>query len=156
MFLLASQVVTLNGIERGTMETVMRYMYTGEAELRSGTVQSLLSAANLLQLTDLRDGCANFMAHKLEVDNCIGVHFFAQVWWTHTHTHTHTHTRSRTLVLRRRAGGGGHFVCTSKFSAKPRGHLVWPRCPQHVQCQWVNELSVVYSTALPIDPAEAC
>ena len=61
------------------MEQVMHYLYTGEAKMLSTTVQNLLSAANLFQLQDLRDGCANFMARKLDVDNCIGVHFFAQV-----------------------------------------------------------------------------
>ena len=57
----------------------MNYLYTGEAKLLSDTVQNLLSAANLFQLRDLRDGCAHFMARKLDIDNCIGVHFFAQV-----------------------------------------------------------------------------
>ena len=61
------------------MEQVMHYLYTGKAKMSSTTVQNLLSSANLFQLQDLRDGCANFMARKLDVDNCIGVHFFAQV-----------------------------------------------------------------------------
>ena len=54
-------------------------MYSGEARLQSDTVQNLLSAANLFQLKELRDGCAYFMGKKLDIENCIGIHFFAQV-----------------------------------------------------------------------------
>ena len=61
------------------MEQVMDYLYTGKAKMLSTTVQNLLSAANLFQLQDLKDGCAHFMGKKLDLDNCVGVHFFAQV-----------------------------------------------------------------------------
>ena len=53
--------------------------FSGQAQLQTSTVQNLLSAANLFQLRQLRDGCANYMAKKLDVENCIGIHFFAQV-----------------------------------------------------------------------------
>ena len=73
------QIVTINEVDNVSMEQIMNYLYSGEAKMFSHTVQNLLSAANLFQLQDLREGCANFMARKLEVENCIGVHFFAQV-----------------------------------------------------------------------------
>ena len=69
----------MKGVDSVSMGTVIRYLYTGQAELQTNTVQNLLSAANLFQLKDLKDGCANYMAKKLDTDNCIGVHFFAQV-----------------------------------------------------------------------------
>lgn len=71
-------VVKISGIDATSMGLIIRYLYTGRVDLRTSTVQNLLSAANLIQLKDLKDGCANYMAKKLDTDNCIGIHFFAQ------------------------------------------------------------------------------
>ena len=70
--------ITISGVEAKSMELVLKYLYTGQVELTSDIVQSLLSCANLFQLKDLKDGCADYMERKIEVDNCIGIHFFAQ------------------------------------------------------------------------------
>ena len=70
--------VTINGVDALSMELIIRYLYTGKVELETDTVQNLLSAANLFQLADLRTGCAAFMAEKLDTENCLGIHFFAQ------------------------------------------------------------------------------
>ena len=71
-------VVTITGIDSTSMGLIVKYLYTGRAELKTSTVQNLLSAANLFQLKELKDGCATFMAKKLDTENCIGIHFFAQ------------------------------------------------------------------------------
>ncbi|ELU01037.1 hypothetical protein CAPTEDRAFT_167175 [Capitella teleta] len=70
--------VSISGVDATSMELVIKYMYSGEVKLQASTVQNLLSAANLFQLSDLKEGCAVFMGKKLDVDNCIGIHFFAQ------------------------------------------------------------------------------
>jgi len=72
-------VITISGVDANSMRQVLDYIYTGRVELNSDTVQNLLSSANLFQLRGLRDGCAEFMEQKIEIDNCIGIHFFAQV-----------------------------------------------------------------------------
>jgi hypothetical protein len=72
-------VISISGIDTGSMQLVLDYVYTGKVELSADTVQSLLSSANLFQLKGLRDGCADYMERKIEIDNCIGIHFFAQV-----------------------------------------------------------------------------
>jgi hypothetical protein len=71
--------VVIGGVCASSMELVLDYIYCGKVELTTENVQSLLSAANLFQLKGLRDGCADFMERKIEIDNCIGIHFFAQV-----------------------------------------------------------------------------
>lgn len=71
--------VTVSLVTASSMKLVLDYIYTGKVELTTDCVQSLLSAANLFQLKGLRDGCADFMEQKIEIDNCIGIHFFAQV-----------------------------------------------------------------------------
>ena len=71
-------MVAINGIDPVSMDLVVKFLYTGQVELHTDTVQNLLSAANLFQLSELKKGCAEYMANKLDVDNCIGIHFFAQ------------------------------------------------------------------------------
>ena len=75
-------VITISGVDANSMKLVLDYVYTGRVELNSDTVQNLLSCANLFQLRGLRDGCAEYMEQKIEIDNCIGIHFFAQVYFT--------------------------------------------------------------------------
>ncbi len=70
--------VMINGVDASSMELVVKYLYTGQAQLNADTVQNLLSAANLFQLRRLRDGCAVYMTKKLDVENCLGIYFFAQ------------------------------------------------------------------------------
>jgi kelch-like protein 6 len=72
------QTVNINGVDSVSMGLVVSFLYTGQVELQTDTVQNLLSTANLFQLLELKKGCADFMANKLDVDNCIGIHFFAQ------------------------------------------------------------------------------
>ena len=72
-------VITISGVDANSMKLVLDYIYTGRVELNADTVQNLLSSANLFQLSGLRDGCADYMEQKIEIDNCIGIHFFAQV-----------------------------------------------------------------------------
>jgi len=73
-------VITISGVDANSMRLVLDYIYTGAVELNSDTVQNVLSSANLFQLRGLRDGCADYMEQKIEIDNCIGIHFFAQVY----------------------------------------------------------------------------
>ena len=73
-------MITISGVDATSMKLVLDYIYTGSVELNSDTVQNLLSSANLFQLRGLRDGCADYMEQKIEIDNCIGIHFFAQVY----------------------------------------------------------------------------
>ena len=71
--------ISIGGVCATSMELILDYIYCGKVGLTTDNVQSLLSAANLFQLKGLRDGCADYMERKIEIDNCIGIHFFAQV-----------------------------------------------------------------------------
>lgn len=74
----SSDRISINGVEPASMEQVMEYLYTGEAQLAPHTVQNIFSTANLFQLVSLRDGCAAYMSQHLDSDNCIGIYFFAK------------------------------------------------------------------------------
>ncbi len=56
-------------------------MYTAQVEVTEENVQSLLPAANLLQLTDVRDACCDFLQAQLHPTNCLGIRRFL----LHTH-----------------------------------------------------------------------
>lgn len=42
-------------------------------------IQTLLTAANLLQLTDVRDDCCDYLQSQLDPSNCLGVRDFADI-----------------------------------------------------------------------------
>ena len=50
-----------------------------EVEVTEDNVQSLLPAANLLQLTDVRDACCEFLQSQLHPTNCLGIRSFADI-----------------------------------------------------------------------------
>jgi len=75
--------IQIKEMEASTLRLVLDYVYTGKVELTVENVQSVLSAANLFQMINLRDGCANFMMHHISEDNCVGVYFFARAHECH-------------------------------------------------------------------------
>ena len=48
--------VTLNGVEPAMINLIVQYAYSSEINITKTNVQSLLSAANLLQVGEWRDG----------------------------------------------------------------------------------------------------
>ena len=54
-------------VDHGSSRTVKYTQVTEE------NVQSLLPAANLLQLGDVRDACCEFLQSQLHPTNCLGI-----------------------------------------------------------------------------------
>lgn len=54
-------VVTLNGVEPGMISGLLDYAYTGQITITKHNVQSMLSAANLLEILPVRDACCQVM-----------------------------------------------------------------------------------------------
>jgi len=76
--------IQIKEMESSTLHLVLDYVYTGKVELTVENVQSVLSAANLFQMINLRDGCAKFMMHHISEDNCVGLYFFARAHECHS------------------------------------------------------------------------
>jgi len=70
--------ITLNGVEPAMIHLIVQYAYTSEINITKNNVQSLLSAANLLQVIPVRDACCSFMLRHMDESNVIGVHCFAE------------------------------------------------------------------------------
>lgn len=49
----------------------------GVLELKEETIESLLAAACLLQLSQVIQVCCNFLMKQLHPSNCLGIHSFA-------------------------------------------------------------------------------
>ncbi|KAG7227560.1 hypothetical protein INR49_005375 [Caranx melampygus] len=58
---------------------LVNYVYTAQVRITESNVQSLLEAADLLQFTSVKQACEEFLIRLLDVDNCLGMHAFAQL-----------------------------------------------------------------------------
>lgn len=71
--------ITLQGIDYYALSLLIEYVYTSEVQVTEENVQVLLPAANLLQLTDVRDACCDFLQAQLHPTNCLGIRAFADL-----------------------------------------------------------------------------
>ncbi|XP_055855960.1 kelch-like protein 5 [Episyrphus balteatus] len=65
-------------IEGPILELVIKYIYTASIELTADTVEDILRAACLLQLTPLKSLCCDFIVKQLDSSNCLGIALFAE------------------------------------------------------------------------------
>jgi len=74
-----SSRVTLQGLDPEALQILVDYVYTSQVEVTEDNVQSLLPAANLLQLGDVKDACCEFLQSQLHPTNCLGIRAFADL-----------------------------------------------------------------------------
>nr|AAH99954.1 Klhl4 protein [Mus musculus] len=68
--------VKIEGVDPNALNSLVQYAYTGVLQLREDTIENLLSAACLLQLTQVIDVCCNFLIKQLHPSNCLGIRSF--------------------------------------------------------------------------------
>lgn len=71
--------VTLQEIDGKALQQLIDFMYTSEISVTEENVQTLLPAANLLQLSEVRDACCEFLQSQLHPSNCLGILAFADL-----------------------------------------------------------------------------
>ncbi|XP_064600633.1 kelch-like protein 2 [Liolophura sinensis] len=71
--------ITLQEIESNALVQLIDFVYTSEIRVTEDNVQMLLPAANLLQLTEVRDACCDFLQSQLHPSNCLGIRAFADL-----------------------------------------------------------------------------
>ncbi|XP_058121603.1 ring canal kelch homolog [Anopheles ziemanni] len=71
--------ITLQGVDPRALQLLIEYVYTAVVEVTEENVQILLTAANLLQLTDVRDACCDYLQTQLDPSNCLGIRDFADI-----------------------------------------------------------------------------
>lgn len=87
--------VTLNDVDASTIRQLVDYAYTSEIDITKVNVQSLLSAANLLEILPVRDACCSFLEKNMDKTNCLGIHCFAEA-----HACSYLQERAKAFTLR--------------------------------------------------------
>lgn len=64
--------VTLKDVDPLALEILINYVYSSEVEVTEENVQTLLPAANLMQLSDVKEACCEFLLNQLHPTNCLG------------------------------------------------------------------------------------
>uniref|UniRef100_G1SG76 BTB domain-containing protein n=1 Tax=Oryctolagus cuniculus TaxID=9986 RepID=G1SG76_RABIT len=68
--------VKMEGVDPHALNSLVQYAYTGVLQLKEDTIESLLAAACLLQLTQVIEVCSNFLIKQLHPSNCLGIRSF--------------------------------------------------------------------------------
>ena len=71
--------IHIHEVDIESVVLVIDYAYTGSVRITKYNAQNLLVAASIFQITPIFEACARFMETQLEVANCVGIHYFAQV-----------------------------------------------------------------------------
>ncbi|XP_063222468.1 kelch-like protein 18 [Bacillus rossius redtenbacheri] len=71
--------IVIRGIDPGALEALINFAYSGRVALDNNNVQSLLAGASFLQLTKVRDACAQFLKRRFHPNNVLGIRYFADV-----------------------------------------------------------------------------
>jgi len=72
------QEVEIHDMSAHIFETLLDFIYTGRVCVTVSHCQDLLSAADLMGLSDVIEGCCLFMQRYLQPDNSIGILLFAE------------------------------------------------------------------------------
>eukprot|EP00102_Acyrthosiphon_pisum_P020921 XP_016658131.1 PREDICTED: kelch-like protein 2 isoform X2 [Acyrthosiphon pisum] len=70
-------LVTMRQLNSTCLQLLVNFIYSGEIVITEKNVQDLLSAANLLQLQEVKDACCDFLETQLCSTNCIGINKIA-------------------------------------------------------------------------------
>lgn len=80
------------------------YCCPGRLELKEDTIESLLSASCLLQLSSVVQACCSFLVKQLHPSNCLGIRSYADAQGCHDLQRA---AHAYTMVGKR-----GHFTCS--------------------------------------------
>uniref|UniRef100_A0A8C6UVL9 Kelch-like family member 5 n=1 Tax=Neogobius melanostomus TaxID=47308 RepID=A0A8C6UVL9_9GOBI len=69
--------VKMECVNPDALWVLVQYAYTGRLELREDTIESLLSASCLLQLSSVVQACCSFLMKQLHPSNCLGIRSYA-------------------------------------------------------------------------------
>ncbi|XP_039613520.1 kelch-like protein 23 [Polypterus senegalus] len=74
----SNNVIKLSSIDSEILTALVNYVYSSQVAITVKNVQSLLEAADLLQFLTVKNACEEFLVRHLDVDNCLGMHSFAE------------------------------------------------------------------------------
>jgi len=69
--------IPMSCIDSSALESLVNFAYTGRVSISTSNVQNLMLGASFLQLTRVRDACAEFLQARLSPQNVLGIKQFA-------------------------------------------------------------------------------
>lgn len=70
--------VEVRGIDPQAMEALIQFAYSGRISIHAGNVHNLMIGSSYLQLTQVRDACAEYLKHRLDCSNVLSIQMFAE------------------------------------------------------------------------------
>lgn len=70
--------ITIEGVDAEALNLLIKFAYAGPLDINEDNAQSVLAAANFLQMIHARDVCCKFFETKLDASNCLEVAEFAE------------------------------------------------------------------------------
>ena len=72
--------VEIYGISESIFDILLSYIYTGEVIVDLEDMQDLIIAANMLQISSLKDACCNYLQKRIDSQNCLGLFEFGEIY----------------------------------------------------------------------------
>ena len=72
------EVVEIKNMNAEVLSSLVDFAYTGSIAITVDNVQEVLSAASLLQISQVQDLCCAFLKKQLDASNCLGIKSFAE------------------------------------------------------------------------------
>ncbi|RXM31699.1 Kelch-like protein 5 [Acipenser ruthenus] len=92
--------IKMEGVDPNALWALVQYAYTGHLELKEDNIESLLSTACLLQLSQVVEACCRFLMKQLHPSNCLGIRSFADAQGcTDLHKVAHNYTLENFLEV---------------------------------------------------------
>ncbi|XP_069499469.1 kelch repeat and BTB domain-containing protein 12 [Ambystoma mexicanum] len=70
--------VVLHDITVESATAILNYMYSAELQINNRNVQSVATAAFLMQMEDIFSVCQAYMMDHMDASNCVGIYYFAK------------------------------------------------------------------------------
>ncbi|XP_022179017.1 ring canal kelch homolog [Myzus persicae] len=72
-------LVVIKQLDSITLQLIVDFIYSGKIMITENNVQTLLSAANLMQLQEIKEVCCHFLQKLLHPTNCLGINALADL-----------------------------------------------------------------------------
>jgi ribosomal protein S17E len=73
-----NKIVKFHSISYTILKNLICFIYTGKIDITQVNVQELLAAADMLQLTEVVEGCSMYLCRELHPSNALGILRFAE------------------------------------------------------------------------------
>ncbi|XP_076046546.1 actin-binding protein IPP-like isoform X2 [Oratosquilla oratoria] len=70
--------IELKAVSANILAQLIRFIYTGDIEVKVDNVQELMVAADMLEIHDVVHVCTNFLKKELHASNAVGIYRFAE------------------------------------------------------------------------------